>query len=166
MQSFLQLVYSNKRNECKIDLSNVFDQFLPQLLRYPNPMDPLNGEAASTYLHHPDQYAHKVKGALLPTPPCSLLPFIRFSFVLHLSVFHCYLLRLLIVSPFVGNPAGITAFLLSLNSFKLLFLWVFSSAKHTYWPPSPSLRPVPVYPRDRPRECLKSCDLRCYNENI
>ena len=45
------------------DLVNVFDMFLPQLLRYPNPDDPLNGEAASLLLREPDKYNSKVKGA-------------------------------------------------------------------------------------------------------
>lgn len=43
------------------DLINVFDMFLPQLLRYPNPDDPLNGEAAALMLREPDKYNAKVK---------------------------------------------------------------------------------------------------------
>lgn len=42
------------------DLTNIFDFFLPQLLRYPNPMDPLNKEAASMHIHHPEDYNNKV----------------------------------------------------------------------------------------------------------
>lgn len=38
------------------DLVSVFTQFLPQLLRYPNPADPLNGEAAQLLLQQPQQY--------------------------------------------------------------------------------------------------------------
>lgn len=44
------------------DLINVFDMFLPQLLRYPNPEDPLNGEAASLLLRAPAKYHARVKG--------------------------------------------------------------------------------------------------------
>lgn len=42
---------------------NIFETFLPQLLRYPNPNDPLNGEAAALLMRHPKEYEVKVKGA-------------------------------------------------------------------------------------------------------
>ena len=43
------------------DLINIFDTFLPQLLLYPNPTDPLNNEAASLQLKSEDQYNEKIK---------------------------------------------------------------------------------------------------------
>jgi ubiquitin-conjugating enzyme E2 H len=46
-----------------IDMINIFEVFLPQLLRYPNPSDPLNGEAAALLMRHPKEYEQRVKGA-------------------------------------------------------------------------------------------------------
>ncbi|KAI9835916.1 MAG: Ubiquitin-conjugating enzyme E2 8 [Sarea resinae] len=44
------------------DMINIFEVFLPQLLRYPNPTDPLNGEAAALMMREPKTYEAKVKG--------------------------------------------------------------------------------------------------------
>jgi len=44
------------------DMINIFESFIPQLLRYPNPTDPLNGEAAALLMRHPTEYEAKVKG--------------------------------------------------------------------------------------------------------
>ncbi|ONM06159.1 Ubiquitin-conjugating enzyme E2 4 [Zea mays] len=43
------------------DLVNVFEVFLPQLLLYPNPSDPLNGEAAALMMRDRPVYEQKVK---------------------------------------------------------------------------------------------------------
>ena len=44
------------------DMINIFEVFLPQLLRYPNPTDPLNGEAAALLMREPKSYDVKVRG--------------------------------------------------------------------------------------------------------
>lgn len=43
------------------NLVNIFEQFLPQLLRYPNPTDPLNGEAAALLMRDPNAYTTKIR---------------------------------------------------------------------------------------------------------
>ena len=43
------------------DLINIFDVFLPQLLLYPNPADPLNGEAARLLQNDPEKYEKKIR---------------------------------------------------------------------------------------------------------
>ena len=47
------------------DMVNIFEVFLPQLLRYPNPTDPLNGEAAALMMRDETSYNAKVKGEFL-----------------------------------------------------------------------------------------------------
>jgi len=42
-------------------LVNVFEVFLPQLLTYPNPADPLNSAAASLLLRDQERFAEKVR---------------------------------------------------------------------------------------------------------
>lgn len=44
------------------DMINIFEVFLPQLLRYPNPTDPLNGEAAALLMRDSGAYETRVKG--------------------------------------------------------------------------------------------------------
>ena len=43
------------------DLLNVFEVFLPQLLLYPNPTDPLNGEAAALMMREPESYEARIR---------------------------------------------------------------------------------------------------------
>lgn len=43
------------------DLVNIFEVFLPQLLRYPNASDPLNSDAASHFLDNEEAYNCKVR---------------------------------------------------------------------------------------------------------
>ncbi|KAG7953058.1 hypothetical protein I3843_12G091400 [Carya illinoinensis] len=43
------------------DLVNIFEVFLPQLLLYPNPSDPLNGEAAALMMKDRTAYEQTVK---------------------------------------------------------------------------------------------------------
>lgn len=50
------------------DLVNVFEVFLPQLLLYPNPSDPLNGEAAALMMRDRPAYEQKVKGKVQQNP--------------------------------------------------------------------------------------------------
>ncbi|PIA15320.1 hypothetical protein COEREDRAFT_102951 [Coemansia reversa NRRL 1564] len=47
------------------DLLNIFESFMPQLLRYPNPTDPLNGEAAALLMRDSAAYETKVKEYVL-----------------------------------------------------------------------------------------------------
>ena len=42
------------------ELINIFDIFLPQLLMYPNPTDPLNPEAAQLQMRCEDKYKAKI----------------------------------------------------------------------------------------------------------
>jgi hypothetical protein len=46
------------------DLVNIFTMFIPQLLSYPNPTDPLNGEAASLMLRDPAAYAARIRDSV------------------------------------------------------------------------------------------------------
>ncbi|KAM0685992.1 Ubiquitin-conjugating enzyme E2 4 [Conglomerata obtusa] len=43
------------------DLTNVMEVFLPQLLAYPNPLDPLNTEAAHMYINDRKKFDEMVK---------------------------------------------------------------------------------------------------------
>ena len=51
----------NKKWSPAYSLLNIFDTFIPQLLSYPNPDDPLNSEAAKLLLSDKEAYEEKVK---------------------------------------------------------------------------------------------------------
>ncbi|KAH0746948.1 hypothetical protein KY285_008605 [Solanum tuberosum] len=67
------------------DLLNVFEVFLPQLLLYPNPSDPLNGDAASLMMKDKNQYEQKVKGDYFTTMADVLVTKILYVAILLLS---------------------------------------------------------------------------------
>jgi ubiquitin-protein ligase len=46
------------------DLINIFDVFLPQLLLYPNPTDPLNAEAAALHMKNQEKFKERVSISL------------------------------------------------------------------------------------------------------
>mmetsp|Transcript_9429 Transcript_9429/g.11742 ORF Transcript_9429/g.11742 Transcript_9429/m.11742 type:complete len:233 (-) Transcript_9429:1341-2039(-) len=56
------------------DLVNIFDVFLPQLLLYPNPTDPLNSEAAALLLQDAERFKEKVKEHVRKYAPSENLP--------------------------------------------------------------------------------------------
>lgn len=64
--SFSNLIFFGSLSHVKtctlLDLVNVFEVFLPQLLLYPNPSDPLNGEAAALMMRDRASYEQRVKG--------------------------------------------------------------------------------------------------------
>jgi len=75
------------------DMINIFEVFLPQLLRYPNPTDPLNGEAAALLMRDPKTYELKVKGLLLLSSLPSFIPLHysappTFNFILPTDTIH------------------------------------------------------------------------------
>lgn len=52
----------------------MFEVFLPQLLLYPNPSDPLNGDAAALMMRDRPAYEQKVKGNTFCTSICLVVP--------------------------------------------------------------------------------------------
>jgi ubiquitin-conjugating enzyme E2 H len=60
------------------DMINIFEVFLPQLLRYPNPSDPLNGEAAAMIMREPKTYETKAKGTCSLWVRCRIWPSLEY----------------------------------------------------------------------------------------
>ena len=58
---------------------NIFEVFVPQLMRYPNPADPLNGEAAAMLMREPKSYEAKVKGTFYPYNMIPLVPMLTLA---------------------------------------------------------------------------------------
>lgn len=56
------------------DLINVFEVFLPQLLAYPNPASPLNGEAATLLMADENKYERRVKEYIRTYAPGKKIP--------------------------------------------------------------------------------------------
>ncbi|KII65108.1 Ubiquitin-conjugating enzyme E2 H [Thelohanellus kitauei] len=52
-------------NKYNRDLSNIFETFLPHLLRYPNPDDPLNHVAAALYKKSIEEFKKCVTSKIL-----------------------------------------------------------------------------------------------------
>lgn len=73
-------------------LPNIFETFLPQLLRYPNAQDPLNGDAASQYIRDKPAFDARCKGT-------SCCPFIFYA-LLHLP---CKPFLSLLPAPCLGH---------------------------------------------------------------
>ncbi|KAF8819632.1 ubiquitin-conjugating enzyme subfamily protein [Cardiosporidium cionae] len=61
LHAIMQMKYATYSAMVCAGLVNVFEVFLPQLLTYPNPTDPLNGDAASLFMHDKKKYDERVK---------------------------------------------------------------------------------------------------------
>ncbi|KAL2890541.1 Ubiquitin-conjugating enzyme E2 8 [Ceratocystis lukuohia] len=90
------------------DMVNIFESFLPQLLRYPNPTDPLNGEAAAMLLREPKAYDEKVKGT--------------YHKVYCVLRSHAGRSRIALVSPSQGPPFSLLSQCLRLSSLVRLLM--------------------------------------------